>query len=78
MDRLNSTDGIINVSVINLSSQGDPISAGMNDLEIISSVPKLVGQMSSGSGHFYYSPSGATGYNRRMNLGNQLINLGIK
>lgn len=31
MDRLNTTDGIKNVSVINLTNQGDPLSAGMND-----------------------------------------------
>lgn len=78
MDRLNTTDGIRNVSVINLTNQGDPLSAGMSDLEIISSVPSLVGQMSSGTGHFYYSPSGPIGHQRRIDLGNQLIDLGIR
>ena len=53
MDRLEATDGIGNIFVINLTSQGDPLSAGMSDLGIISSVPSLVGQMISGSGHLY-------------------------
>lgn len=78
MDRLEATDGIGNISVINLTSQGDPLSAGMSDLGIISSVPSLVGQMSSGSGHFYYSPSGTVGHQRRLDLGNQLFELGIR
>ncbi|WP_068083930.1 hypothetical protein [Polycladidibacter stylochi] len=78
MDRLNTTDGVRNVSVINLTNQGDPLSAGMSDLEIISSVPSLFGQMRSNTGHFHYNPPGPIGHQRRIDLGNQLIDLGIK
>lgn len=78
MDRLSTTEGIGKVSVINLTNQGDPLSAGMTDAGIIASVPRLMSQMGSSSGHFHYNLSGPVGHQRRLELGQQLIDLGIR
>lgn len=78
LDRVNSMENIKTVTVMNIESQGDPIYAGMTDTEIISSVPTLVDQMADSSGHFYYSPSGAEGHARRVELVQKLLDLGLK
>lgn len=45
MDWVKSMPNIKNVIVVNLSEQGDPIYAGMSDMELISAVPTLFSQM---------------------------------
>lgn len=71
MDWVRSMPNIKNVIVVNLSDQGDPIYAGMDDLELIGAVPTLIDQMSksqdSGNfqGHFYYSGDGSSDSRRR-------------
>lgn len=71
MDWIISMPNIKNIIVVDLSEQGDPIYAGMSDLELTRAVPTLIDQMSksqsSGNfqGHFYYSGDGSTESRRR-------------
>lgn len=61
LSEVQSKSLIKKVSIQNLTAQGDPIYAGMNDVDIIASAPRLIGQMMQGGeghGHFYYSGSG--------------------
>ena len=73
---------IKNVGVINLTDHGDPIFAGMNDVQIITYAPLLVCQMlemPAGSGHFYYSDSGTSdSMSRKRNLVALLIGMGLE
>ena len=64
---------ISNVHVINI--EGDPIRAGMSDWDIIRSVPTLIEQQQTGTGHFYYAPSGAEGDLRRQGLANDIADM---
>lgn len=71
---------IKNVSIVNLSQYGDPIYAGMSDVELIKAVPILASQMrsSKGEGHFYYAVEGADGKSRRRILAKSLFQLGLR
>jgi len=74
-----SNPNIKNVIVKNLTQYGDPIYAGMSDIELINAVPKLASQMRSGKGegHFYYAIEGAEGKARRHMLAHSLANGGL-
>jgi hypothetical protein len=78
LDRLNAMDGIGKVTVVNLKSKGDPIYAGMSDIEILDAVPKLIDQMSAATGHFYFSPNDQIGHMRRSALASDLVGMGIQ
>jgi len=78
LDALEGNTNIGNVHVMNLGDKGDPIFAGMTDSEIISSVPKLIGQMPKGEGHFYYAPEGNEGDARRAGLATEIKQLGLE
>jgi len=71
---------IKNVIVLNLNQYGDPIYAGMSDVELIESVPTLASQMRNGKGdgHFYYAIEGGVGRVRRQILANSLSMQGLK
>lgn len=75
-----SNPNIKNVIIINLLQHGDPIYAGMSDIELIQSVPKLASQMRSGKGegHFYYAIEGGEGKVRRQMLAKTLFEKGLR
>lgn len=71
---------IKNVIVKNLTEFGDTIYAGMNDAELMQSVPDLASAMSAGAnvGHFYYSGDGsAESIQRKRNLIQHLMSQGL-
>jgi hypothetical protein len=74
LDALRNNPNIGNVRTIDLTAQGDPIRAGMSDLALTASLPKLGYQFLSGNatGHFYYAGSDATGDQRRQDLANDI------
>lgn len=71
---------IKNVIILDLKQYGDPIYAGMSDIEIIQAVPTLASQMqkNQGEGHFYYALNNATGRSRRLSLATQLARHGLR
>jgi hypothetical protein len=62
----------------NLTQYGDPVYAGMSDLETILSGPLLAKQMSEGSGHFYYASPDAQGMIRRREFARYMYSLGLR
>jgi RHS repeat-associated protein len=79
LQALQTSPQIGNVIVINLTQQGDPIYAGMSDLNLLKSLPILNSQFSSGgAGHFYYAPSTQEGAARRADLAKTLSLMGLK
>ena len=75
-----SASNIENVIVINLQRYGDPIYAGMSDVELIQHIPTLASQMAAGEGdgHFYYAVSNEIGNSRRQMLAISLFNKGLR
>ncbi len=75
-----SSPNIKNIIVKNLTQYGDPIYAGMSDIELINAVPKLASQMrgGKGEGHFYYAIEGAEGNARRQMLAKSLACNGLR
>ena len=70
---------IKNVITMDLGAQGDPIHAGMSDLDFAKAVPTLVSQWSRGdAGHFFYSKPGALGDARRAALAQTLAQHGVQ
>ncbi|MBU1331630.1 MAG: alpha/beta hydrolase [Gammaproteobacteria bacterium] len=69
---------IANTHIIDLSTQGDPIYAGMTDKEIVDSSAILGRQMLEGSGHFYYSGDSEAGRARRRQLARELYAKGLR
>jgi RHS repeat-associated protein len=78
LDAVQSNENILNVHVINLQAQGDPIFAGMSDFRLAVTSPLLIYQMATDSGHFHYAPDTAVGASRRRNLAKKLRSLGLK
>ena len=83
LDALRNDPNIGTVHTIDLTAQGDPIYAGMSNLDLALSSPKLGYQFVSGqfgevAGHFYYAGSGATGDQRRQDLANDIASRGLK
>jgi len=78
LHQLRASPNIRRVHVIDLSAQGDPIHAGMSRPELLLSVPTLVQQMPSFSGHFHYSAPGAEGRARRDALADFLHGQGLR
>ncbi len=80
LDELQKNPNIKNIRILNLKDQGDPLYAGMSDLEIIKSVPELQNQQlkQTNEGHFYYAGSGDEGRNRRRELAKFLKGEGLK
>jgi hypothetical protein len=80
LDALQNNPNIGSVHVINLTEQGDPITAGMSNPQLIASVPTLADQFFSGNatGHFYYTGSDAAGDQRRQDLANSIRSSGLK
>jgi hypothetical protein len=84
LDELNNTPKIRRVVIIDLTSKGDRIFAGMSDAELIQSLPSLLAQMTttqlstSGKGHFFYGAAGREGDIRRHQLAERLKNEGLE
>lgn len=80
LDALRTNPNIGAVHTIDLTAQGDPIHAGMSNLELLSSIPRLGYQFGSGeaSGHFYYAGTGTVGDERRQDLANGIRASGLK
>lgn len=76
--RLESNKNISRVVVVNLVNQGDPIAAGMSDLDIIVSSPLLVIQMPKSEGHFYFAGSDKKSDERRKLLAKTLFDIGLR
>ena len=75
---INKNKNIKNIVVKNLTEYGDPISAGMSETNLALSLPKLVQQQLSGSGHFYYAPNSTIGSARRADLAGELYLDGLR
>jgi hypothetical protein len=80
LDALRTNPNIGAVHTIDLTAQGDPIRAGMSNLELSLSIPKLGYQFGRGdaSGHFYYTGSDPAGDERRQGLANGIRASGLK
>ena len=65
LGQLRGHPNIRRVQVLDLAAQGDPIRTGISRPDLLLSVPTLVQQMPSSSGHFYYSAPGVEGQSRR-------------
>lgn len=63
---------------VDLDAYGDPVHAGMSDLDIVSSVPTLAAQILKNEGHFRYSGSGPEYDRRRAELINLLTSEGLR
>ena len=75
---LRNTPNIKNVQVLDLTTQGDPLKAGMSRADLLIAAPKLAYQMTQSSGHFYYAPDTAVGQARRNDLASILYRSGLK
>ena len=69
--------------VINLTEHGDPIHAGMSQIDLLSSVTILASQneesgTNKGIGHFYYRPNSFEGKTRREALAEHLYKQGLR
>jgi RHS repeat-associated protein len=78
LDLLNSNVNINNVVVINLTHYGDPIFAGMSDLDLLAAIPNLVSDVGTDRGHFYYSQMNPAGRSRRAQLAATLWSEGLR
>ncbi|WP_259781372.1 alpha/beta fold hydrolase [Aestuariispira ectoiniformans] len=80
LKKLESHPNIKHVEVINLSEEDDPIFAGMSDLDVAMSTPKLASQffIEPSAGHFYYSDPGEEGNKRRRALASKLFDIGLR
>lgn len=81
--KLKNHKNIKMVIVINLTEHGDPIHAGMTQIELLSSATKLASQddesgTTKGIGHFYYRPDSIEGKARREALADYLYRQGIR
>ncbi|HEX3888702.1 MAG TPA: hypothetical protein VHW05_14490 [Phenylobacterium sp.] len=79
-DAVKQHPNIKNVITLDLGAHGDPIHAGMSDLDFVKAVPTLIGQVSdpAGVGHFYYSKGGSVGDARRGQLAQTLVDDGLR
>jgi len=66
------------VIVINLNEHGDPIFAGMDTFDLMTSARKLQQQFDKKEGHFYYAKEGSVGDKRRKALSEELYKLGLR
>ena len=82
LDQLEEHPNIANIHILDIDQYGDPLKAGMNDIEIVESVPTLIRQIMTkdpeNDGHFYYSNESAVGDIRRRILANKLVKLGLE
>ena len=77
--KLKANKNIKNVIVKDLGFNGDPIKAGMSDLDLLISLPTLGKDvLTPGAGHFYYAPDNQVGKDRRSDLAKDLYNLGLR
>lgn len=66
------------VIVIDLDEHGDPIFAGMDTFDLITSARTLQKQLDKKEGHFYYAKEGSLGDKRRKELAEELYKLGLR
>lgn len=71
---------IKNLIVMNLGQHGDPIYAGISDIDLAMAALKLAVQMNAGrgEGHFYYALEGDEGARRRLLLALDLVQKGLQ
>jgi len=86
LKKLKSHPNIKSVKIIDLPERGDPIKAGMSDLDVLGSLPKLGvdslrnywNDNKDNIGHFYYSGNGVESQRRRRELARKLFRDGLK
>jgi len=78
LTKLRNMETIKNVIVINLDKHGDPIYAGMDTFDLVTSVRTLQIQLDKKEGHFYYAKEGAIGDERRKQLAEELYKLNLR
>jgi len=78
LQAVKNNPNIKSVIVKNLKEYGDPVYAGMTDIEIITAAPTLGSQMLAESGHFYYSGDNKNGSSRRRELVKELYTKGLR
>lgn len=78
LKKLHSLANIKTIIIINLEEHGDPITAGMDGIDIAIGAFAMAKQMPNGSGHFYYAKLGKEGDIRRSKLATSLYNAGLR
>lgn len=82
LNKLKNHNNIKNVVVIDLRQYGDPIYAGVIELDLMSGITldNLAFQFAKGdySGHFYYSGDNDEGRKRRRELAKYLYEVGVQ
>lgn len=78
LQQLRSAPAIRKLIVIDLTKQGDPLSAGMSRMDLLTSTPQLGKQMVESSGHFYYAQVSEEGKKRRDDLVDHLYRNGLR
>jgi len=78
LNLVNAMDNIKKVIVIDLDKQGDPIFAGMDTFDLMTSARNLQQQFDEKEGHFYYAKEGSLGDKRRKELSEGLYKLGLR
>lgn len=78
--RLERNKNIKKVVVMNLTDKGDPLRAGMSEVELLASIPKLASQFASGKGegHFYYAQVVSESPVRWRALAERVFNEGVR
>jgi pimeloyl-ACP methyl ester carboxylesterase len=78
LDVLRANIKIKSIIIINLTEYGDPVFAGMSDIEVVLSSPLLSRQMTKSIGHFYYASMDSIGMERRRKFASHLYNVGLR
>lgn len=80
LNKLKANKNIKKVVVVNLTDHGDPIYAGITQLELIKAVPLIQHQQdrNKGEGHFYYAHTTAESPARWASLAKKLFDEGLR
>ncbi|MDR2853125.1 MAG: hypothetical protein LBV61_08775 [Burkholderiaceae bacterium] len=78
--KLQNSKNIRKVTVINLTDKGDPLYAGISQMALFESIPKLSSQFASkkGEGHFYYADVIPNSSQRWKALAEKVFNEGVR
>jgi pimeloyl-ACP methyl ester carboxylesterase len=81
--KLKSHRNVKKLIILNLTQHGDPIYAGMTQMELLKAVSVLADQdeksgKTKGIGHFYYRPASEEGRTRRRDLSKYLFQQGLR
>jgi hypothetical protein len=80
LNKLKINKNIKKVVVVNLTDHGDPIYAGITQLDLINAVPLIQHQQdrNKGEGHFYYAHATAESPARWASLAKKMFDEGLR